>query len=332
MRSWSCLLVVALGCGKSADNAPPQVAPIEDPPCDPTTPKVCVDGDVVACESTGRLGRRLRACHDGCDHGVCKGSCSSDAVKLIYLVDSANDLLSFDPRLLPSDPFRLIGKLTCGFGLGSPFSMSVDRSGIAWVLYDNGQMFKVDITNAHCEPSGYQAGATGSTTFGMGFATDVPGGDLEQLYLAANNGSSALHAIDTAHDLKPKPVGTITATTTESPELTGGADARLYGFFPASSSIAFVQEIDRTSGAPVGSKLNLGTTPLGNVNAYAFAQWAGVFYIFTTTFDDNFDFNNSVRTVNRATGNYEVTMSHIPFRITGAGVSTCAPERDAKQP
>lgn len=331
MRRWPCLLVIGVGCGRNPEKAPPQVAPLEDPPCDPTTPKVCVDGDVVACEATGRLGRRLRACHDGCDHGVCKGSCSDDAVKLIYLVDSSSDFLSFDPRLLPSDPFRVIGKLDCGFGLGSPFSMSVDRNGIAWVVYDTGQMFKVDITNAHCEPSAFQPGASGSTTFGMGFATDVPGGDTEKLYLAANNGSNALHAIDTAHTVTPRSVGTITATTSESPELTGGADARLYGFYPASSSIAFVQEIDRTNGAAVGPRLNLGSTPLGDINAYAFAQWAGVFYIFTTTFDD-FGFNNSVRTVNRATGTYEVTMTHIPFRITGAGVSTCAPQRDAKQP
>ena len=332
MRRWPCLLVVAVGCGKSADKAPPAVAPLEDPPCDPTTPKVCVDGDVVACESTGRLGRRLRACHDGCDHGVCKGSCSDEAVKLIYLVDSDNDFLSFDPRLLPNDPFHLIGKLDCGVGLGSPFSMSVDRSGIAWVVYDRGQLFKVDITNAKCAPSAFVPNSTGSTTFGMGFATDVAGGDTEKLYLAANNGSSALHAMDTANNLTPKHVGTITATTTESPELTGGADAKLYGFYPSTSSIAFVQEIDRANGNPVGRRWNLGTTGLGDVNAYAFAQWAGVFYIFTTTFDDTFNFDNTVRTVNRATGNYKVTMRHIPFRITGAGVSTCAPERDAKQP
>lgn len=332
MRRWSCLLLVALGCGRDADKGPPPVAPLEDPPCDPTTPKVCFEGDVVACEANGRLGRRLRACREGCDRGVCKGSCSDDAVKLIYLVDSANDFLSFDPRLLPDDPFRLIGKLNCGFGLGSPFSMSVDRSGIAWVVYDNGQLFKVDITNARCTPTGFVRGATGSATFGMGFATDVPGGDSEKLYLAANNGSNALHALDTAHTLQPKQVGTIAATTTESPELTGGADAKLYGFYPATSDVAFVQEIDRASGAAVGPKLTLGSRSLGDVNAYAFAQWAGVFYIFTTTFDGNFDFSNTVHTVNRVTGKYEVTMTNIPFRITGAGVSTCAPERDAKQP
>lgn len=332
MRFWPCLLVLALGCGKEHDQAPPPVAPLEDPPCDPTTPRVCFEGDVVACESNGRLGRRLRACKEGCDHGRCKGSCSDDAVKLIYLVDSSNDFLSFDPRLLPDDPFRLIGKLQCGFGLGSPFSMSVDRSGIAWVAYDNGQLFKVDITNARCEPSGFQPGITGSRTFGMGFSTDAPGRDAEKLYLAANNGTNDLHSIDTVRTLSPRRVGTIAATSTQAPELTGGADARLYGFYPETSGIAFVQEIDRASGAAIGRKWNLGTRSLGDVNAYAFAQYAGVFYVFTSTWDEDGSLTNRVHTVDRATGKYEVAMTGIPFRVTGAGVSTCAPERDAAQP
>lgn len=333
MRSWpwSCVLVLALGCGKEHEQVPPPVAPLEDPPCDPTTPKVCFEGDVVACESNGRLGRRLRACKDGCENGRCKGSCSDDAVKLIYLVDSANDFLSFDPRLLPGDPFRIIGKLQCGFGLGSPFSMSVDRSGIAWVVYDNGQMFKVDINTARCEPSAYPAGIIRSTTFGMGFATDTPGGDREKLYLAANDGSSELYAMDTARTLAPARVGTFPFAS-EAPELTGGADAKLYGFFPETSGVAFVQEIDRTDGHAVGPKWNLGTRSLGEINAYAFAQWAGVFYIFTTTWDDAGSLANSVHTLDRTTGKHEIAMTHIPFRITGAGVSTCAPERDAPQP
>jgi hypothetical protein len=36
-----------------------------------------------------------------------------------------------------------------------------------------------------------------------------------------------------------------------------------------------------------------------------------------------------VRTIDRTTGKYRTIMSHIGYRISGAGVSTCAPERDA---
>ncbi len=329
------LLAVASGCGKSSDDSAPAPVAIgsqeQDPRCDPAKPKVCIADDVVSCEPNGRLGRRLRACHHGCERGKCKGTCSDEAVKLIYLVDSANELLSFDPRLLPKDPFRVIGKLTCQSG--SPFSMSVDRNGFAWVVYDDGEMFKVDITDAHCEPTGYRAGSSGSTTFGMGFTTDTPGSETEKLFIAADDSSKALHAVETsAKDIVPRRVGTIAAATTPNPELTGGSDAKLYGFYPLEVGAAFVQEIDRTNGNALGPQWTLGSAPLGDVTAYAFAKWAGVFYIFVTTMNGDFESDSTVRTLDPATGAYKIIRTRLPFRITGAGVSTCAPERDAKSP
>jgi hypothetical protein len=127
-------------------------------------------------------------------------------------------------------------------------------------------------------------------------------------------------------------MGTIEAANAPNPELTGGSDAKLYGFYPQEEGVAFVQQIERTSGKAVGPRWPLGTAPLGDVNAYAFAQWAGVFYIFVTTFDDNFDHHSTVRTLDPQTGRFDTVVTGSPFRITGAGVSTCAPERDAKQP
>jgi hypothetical protein len=96
-------------------------------------------------------------------------------------------------------------------------------------------------------------------------------------------------------------------------------------------SPSFVQEIDRTTGAPKGNRWNLGDEPLGDVTAYAFAQWAGVFYIFATI-DEGMGWNSTVRAVDRATGSYRTIMTNLPYRISGAGVSTCAPERDARGP
>jgi hypothetical protein len=336
-RSTIILAIGLVACRRSEPPAPtnatprtPHVAPItgDDDSCDPAKPKICLGDDVVACEPDGHLGRRMRACHKGCADGKCQNTCEDESTKLIYLVDTANDFLSFDPRLLPKNPIKVIGKLRCGRHWGSPFSMSVDRNGTAWVVYDNGEMFKVDITDAKCEASGYAAGASGSITFGMGFVTDKPGGDTEKLYLAANDSSHALHSIDTAHGLVPRRVGTITGGDDRNPELTGTSEAHLYGFYPSLFESAYVQEIDKHSGSPVGKKWTLGSDPLGDVTAYAFAQWGGVFYIFATI-DDGFDSNSTVRTVDRTTGAYRTIMTHLPYRISGAGVSTCAPERDA---
>ncbi len=303
----------------------------DDDACDPKQPKVCMGQDVVECRDDGHLGRRLRACHHGCTDGKCEQTCEDDNTKLIYLVSTNNDFLSFDPRKLPNDPFHFIGKLHCRAG-GSPFSMSVDRNGVAWVLYGDGQIFRVNITDAKCEATKFRAGSAGSLTFGMGFATDKAGGDSEKLYVADNDFSNQLSSIDTK-DLVPHAIGTLSAVASQNPELTGTSEARLFGFYPADEEPSFVQEIDRTSAKPIGKKFQLGSTPLGTVSAYAFAQWGGVFYIFATINDmDSFEENSTVRTIDRTTGKYRTIMTHVGYRISGAGVSTCAPERDASSP
>ena len=86
-----------------------------------------------------------------------------------------------------------------------------------------------------------------------------------------------------------------------------------------------VQEIDKSNGMPVGSKMNLGNSGLGgNINDWAFAQWGGKFYLFVTT-TDGLSQNSTVRTIDRSNGNYAVALQNLPYFIDGAGVSTCAP-------
>ena len=320
MRLAIVVVAVLGGCGKARE--PEQrVAVEEEVPCDPHETRVCFGTRVHACEG-GKLGRALRQCREGCRKGRCVGSCA-DGAELIYVVDDRENLLSFDPRKLPGDPFTLIGRLQCG-GVGSPFSMSVDRNGVAWVLYQDGSLFEVSIDDASCRATRYRPGSSGSTTFGMGFSTDAAGGKTEQLYVAANDGTGQLSVIDTsAEPPVARRVATIGAGTAH-PELTGTSEGRLYGFFPVESGTSFVQEIDKQTGATIGTRWELGDT-LAFVNAYAFAQWGGVFYIFVTTTD-----GPSVRAIDRRTGAYKVALDRVPYRITGAGVSTCAPERDGQ--
>jgi hypothetical protein len=314
------LLCLLLGCGKSD---PPAPAPAVDDPeerCDPKETRVCVGTRVVACED-GKLGRALRQCSDTCRKGKCVGSCAEGA-ELIYVVDSHDQLLSFDPRKLPADPFKLIGVMNCN-AIGGPFSMSVDRGGTAWVLYTGGEIFEVSTHDATCKPSGYTRGS--ARTFGMGFVTDAAGGKSEKLYVAANDGSHDLMTIDTLADAPTTTRVAKLPVTSQHPELTGTGEGRLFGFFPSSYDASFVQEIDRTSGALVGTKWELGDR-LGLVDAYAFAHWGGVFYIFVTSGA------STVRAIDRRTGAYQLVLDNLPYRIVGAGVSTCAPERDQAKP
>jgi hypothetical protein len=335
MRRSITLVALLAACGRHApaDDDPdrqPLVPPIADvnDRCDPRHSRLCVGSDVVACEPDGKLGRRLQACHEGCEDGECVPSCADDNAGLIYVVDDANELLSFDPRKLPNDPFQRIGTLRCGGRAGMPFSMSVDRHGRAWVVYLDGALYKVSIADAKCRPTPYVRGTAGFLRFGMGFVTDGPGSTTEKLFIASNDPSHELGYIDTAGGLAPRVVGKVAAAEQHNPELTGTSQAQLFGFFPTVSGPSFVQEIDRATGGARGKRWTLGKAPLGGIGAYAFAQWGGVFYIFVETSSDNGELDASVRAIDRATGGYRVILHHLPYRIVGAGVSTCAPERD----
>jgi len=329
MRWWVLGFALIAACKRDATadehRLPPSVPPIPaiDDRCNPSRDRLCLGDDVWACEPTGTLGRRIQACHEGCEDGRCNATCADASAGLIYVVDASDQLRSFDPRKLPGDPFELIGPLRCT-ALGGPFSMAIDRHGVGWVVYGHGEMFKISTDDASCRPTSFVPIAR----FGMGFVTDGPGAKTEQLFLAADDPTRALYAVDTAHSVTPHPVGAITAGETQNPELTGTSEGKLFGFYPMTDRPSFVQEIDRSTGGPKGPRWPLGKAPLGNVNAYAFAQWGGVFYIFVTTIDDEGRVDAAVRAVDRATGTYRTVMENLPFRITGAGVSTCAPERD----
>lgn len=308
--------------------------------CDPNASgPTCSGQDVVTCNPDGTVGAVQMTCPDGtmCEAGACKNACTADGVDLVYVVDEANHFMSFDPRKLPADPFTIIGTLSCPTsgasiqvpqGAVMPFSMSVDRDGKAWVEYTTGEIFNVSLQTAACTASGYTARAGGMDLFGMGFVSDAAGSDQEKLYLAGGGRSAEpngkLAIVDT-HAMMYTPVqaGTLTETSDFSPELTGTGASQLYGFFPVTSGgNAYVQEIDKATGGPIGPKHDLG--PLGTVRDWAFAQWGNKFYVFTTV-QAGAGLVSTVQSIDKATGMVKVEVANSQYQVDGAGVSTCAP-------
>src|SRR5512146_445791 len=91
---------------------------------------------------------------DGNGSGSGSGSGSntdgcSDAAQLVYTEDANNTTAKFDPA---TNTFSNIGTLSCpgqgGILGGSPFSMGIDRDAVAWVLFSDGKLFRVDTSNA----------------------------------------------------------------------------------------------------------------------------------------------------------------------------------------
>lgn len=243
----------------------------------------------------------------------------SDSAKLVYTVAMDNTFSQFDPS---TKTFKDLGPLQCDAGGAQPFSMGVDRNTIAWVLYDNGQLFRVDINNnLACTPTAWSS-QQGLTQFGMGFSTDAAGGDTDTLYVAGgaavSSGNASLATLDTTN-FTATPKGPITGW----PELTGTGAAELWGWFPSNASgtsTPHVDKIDKMHGT------SLQSFPLsmlkGMPTAWAFAFWGGDFWIFLAK---DLDFETTVYQLDGQAGTIKGMTSAGGRVIVGAGVSTCAP-------
>jgi hypothetical protein len=237
------------------------------------------------------------------------GSGCSDQAKLVYVVDENNTFSSFDPSTSPPT-FHDIGTLNCPDNVGTPFSMSVDRSAVAWVLYSDGRIFKVDTTTLACTDSGFSPN-NGYSQFGMGFVADTNGGTTDSLFVAKSGG---LGRLDTG-TLKVTTVGTFSG----QPELTGTGSAQLWGFFPDLTPVK-IALIDKTN-ATLSNTLALSQLN-GTPTAWAWAFWGGDFWIFLDRTSDN---STNVWQVNGQTGALSEPILDSGRTIVGAGVSSCAP-------
>ncbi len=236
-----------------------------------------------------------------------------EASQWIYTLDDSDGLARFDPNTLA---FTDIASLRCPTS-STPNSMAVDQNAVAWVAYQDGNMFKVDTTTGACQATGFKPNQQGLLVFGMGFVYEPLTGQ-DTLYIdggpAVASTPSTLATVSFPNLVVTR-VGTVTAGF---PELTGTGDGQLWGFVPQDSSStnqAALMRLDPNSGAtlefyPYPSLIGSG--------AWAVKFWGGSFWIFL---------GKSVYKVSRDTPRLIATAIADTSRrpIVGAGVSTCAP-------
>jgi hypothetical protein len=247
--------------------------------------------------------------------------CSEEA-KLIYVVGETYELYSYHP---PTKELKQVGLLSCpAGGFATPFSMAVDRSATAWVLYNNGTIWHVDVKNgAKCSATNFVPNQQGFSTFGMGFVSNDVGSQDETLYIGNYTGQN-LGKIDPATKVVA-PVGNYNGGNglNGPAEITGTGDARLFGFFAklaqGSSSVA---EIDKGT-ATIKSVVDLPNTNIGS--GWAFAFWGGSFYLFTAPLGDSQITKLTIDPADPNKGSTQIEVPSVGFVIVGAGVSTCAP-------
>jgi hypothetical protein len=262
------------------------------------------------------------------------GDCPDAAATLVYVVSKDNLLMSFDP---PTATFTTIGQISCPGTSGlEPFSMAVDRTGIAYVLfarsadYSAGKLFRVSTATASCRSTSFLSGQHGfAMTFGMAFVKDTTGAG-ETLYVAEGEPPNTTSVAPCpGRRLATIDIGTFAVSvvgvldpTVCSPELTGTGAGDLFGFYALSSNDSAIGQIDKTTARLNSeSRLNGVAQTTNGSGAWAFGFWGGDFFTFTAPS------TSSVVTRFRPTDGSIVTVGQTAETIVGAGVSTCAPQR-----
>lgn len=244
--------------------------------------------------------------------------CSDATVQFVYVVSQENGLFSYHP---PTGTLARIGTIACPvdpLAAPTPYSMSVDRAGTAYVIFSDGHLFLVRTADASCTGTSYEVAQNGWQNFGMGFTANTadPG---ETLFVTESDffgPSQGLGWIDTT-TLRLSVVGPYSRRLGRS-ELTGTRDGRLFAFSLDATSGSTVSEIDPRSAVVLSSThLAVGTPD----SAFAFAFYGGDFYLFTAASGSS----GTTVTRYRPSDGSTTVVSHLTETIVGAGVSTCAP-------
>jgi hypothetical protein len=236
-----------------------------------------------------------------------------EASQWIYTLDIDKKLARFDPNTLK---FTDIATLRCPTSF-RPNSMAVDQNAVAWVAYDDGNLFKVDTTTGACQSTSFVPSQHGLTVFGMGFVFD-PSTGVDTLFIAGEANTSLRYstlATVSFPSLVVTPVGTVEAGF---PEMSGTGDGELWGFIPADASASYkaaLVKLSPRSGATLESHEYNDLTDRG---AWAMKFWGGDFWMFL---------GRSVYKASRRTPEFlqPVILNTGRAEIVGAGVSTCAP-------
>ena len=255
----------------------------------------------------------------GEEHDADRRDCPDADATLVYVISESNDLYSFDP---PTASFKAIGQIACPAPPNTtPFSMAVDRKGVAYVLFNDGHLYRVSTATAACIGTSFVVGQQGFDTFGMGYATnDI--GPTETLFVAGSRdqgnptAATGLAQINTTSFALSK-IGNFFPIIDRA-ELTGTGDGRLFAFYTKANVVgSFIGEID-TGTAQVTAETPLPTVEQGQ--GWAFAFWGGDFYTFTAP-------TATTRVTRyRPSDNSVTVVANVGSLIVGAGVSTCAPQ------
>ncbi len=267
----------------------------------------------------------------------CEDDCEADAAGLVYVLDRAQVLLSFDLAAAEAgnDLFTVLGSLRCSTGdplpgIGSiyPYSMTSDRKGNIWIFYTSGELFKVDVATRSCTKTSWD-GPTGMDVIQMAFAGS--NSRPERLFMEVNPIDGLSPARYTEVDLATLTMGAtypLPASGGFVPSLSGTSDGKMLSYVPElDNDEGTLASLDLTTGMP------LETWPIPDhgtnvVSFWSFAVHGGTAIFFTTAISNLGRRRDRIVTFDPKKPNEERLTIIDPDssrEIILAAVSTCAP-------
>ena len=296
----------------------------------PTSSSTATTTDSTTTVSTGAVDDTGSSTGTGTTGDVEACACPDIEVPLddgIFVLSSDAELWKYFPK---TNSFEMLGALNCPGLFPGTFSMAVDRTGFAWVQFTAGELRKIAVSDvSKCEDPGYVVGQQGVTNFGMAFVSNSANDACDQIYGNTYSGNGPFAEGNKIGDfITIDPVNLqlskLGKTNFDGAEVTGTGDGRAFIF--GGSNPSKLVELDKQDGSTV-TVLPLGTLEI-NTGGFAFASFAGDFYLFTDSDNDNnsevtrLDYDDSDNN-----GKQDLTLltDAAPLLIVGAGVSTCAP-------
>jgi hypothetical protein len=207
-------------------------------------------------------------------------TCATGNDEIFVLSDDA-ELWTYAPL---TDAFTFRADVACP-GAAKPFSMAVDRRGVAWILYSSDGVVRTfdPADPGSCALAGVFVDDPTFKYFGLTFAPAAPLAACDRLFLFNYSGSGpfkegpgigALGVFDPYADVPQ--VTALGPTDYDGGELAGTGDARLFAF--AGADPAKLIEYDQTTAGPLSV---LPLTGLRKTRASAFAFHGGDAWFFT---------------------------------------------------
>ena len=194
--------------------------------------------------------------------------CPDGGASLAYLWGQTGTLYTFDPATLAAQP---LGVVVCPT-TETPWTLSVSRAGFAYMMYQDWNIYRVDLATLACEATPYQQGQLGFA--GEGAIAVSRGEAAERLYVYGMNGGAApVLAVTDLTSFVLTAVGPVSPNPNAFPvDMQADAFGRL---FVLSESGVLIQLDAATAGV-----LGQNQTTFETANSWAVMTWNDQIYFF----------------------------------------------------